>query len=426
MTTVTQGSTKRVLRQAVGRNLVAAGGLGLTNITAAANGSTTTFLSDLMAEGSAGQHKGKWWLGTDAPNDGVIARVTGSSVSSNRTTLTLFPAVSSTLADDTAELWDGYNPTDINNYLDQAIMEITGKAYDPQESIALHADGRETRFDIPTEFAALWRLDYRWSVENIIIDNATDAWDESVDSNVTASQDTKDYKQGPGSFKMVVASGASTNVILATNVVSANISGMDYVEFWFKSTVAMSAGDYQLLLDDTASCASPLETLNLPAITADTWTFVRIALANPALDTSIISVGLKQVTDIGAATVWINRVQAVLANTAKWATLHKDRWGVEAETRDLVLKASGKTAVGYALMKLVGGNKPTLFTAETTVNEVDDWYVICRATALALAGPSGSTEIDPDARRQASQQWELRAQQAKMKHHVPQNTRTIG
>ena len=95
VTVVTQASTKRVLRQAVGRNLVAAGGLALDVIEAAANGSTTTFLVDLIAEGSAGNHKGKFWLGTDAPNDGVSARVTASSVSSNRTTLTLFPAVTS-------------------------------------------------------------------------------------------------------------------------------------------------------------------------------------------------------------------------------------------------------------------------------------------------------------------------------------------
>ena len=72
---VTQAGTKRDLRQAVGRNLVAEGGLGLEVITAAANGTTTTFLSDGMQEGSSNQHRGKYWLGTDSLGRDIFARL---------------------------------------------------------------------------------------------------------------------------------------------------------------------------------------------------------------------------------------------------------------------------------------------------------------------------------------------------------------
>ena len=419
---VFQGATREAIRVAVGRNL---GAVELIN--AATGGSTTTFLTDDLEGTTADQHKGAHWLGTDTPNDGVQSRVTASTMASNRTTLTLAPAVSSTLASDTAELWKAYNPKDIHDFINQAIREITGLAYDPEESLALHADGRQARLDLPSEFAMLNRVEFRDSVESVTIHNATSAWDESVHANVTASKDTKDYKLGPGSFKMIVAAGAPAGAIFATKALSPskNISGMDYVEFWIKSTVATTAGALQLLLDDTAACVSQLETLNIPALLADTWTYVRIALDNPELDTAIISVGLKQDSDVGACTVWLNDVKAVLESTAHWAPLPKHLWGIDKEARDLVLTPSGVPAVGYALLKLTGGDKPATLDADATVCEVSDWYVICRATALALMSNPGGPATDPDNRRQAAGGWELLAQQAKIGHHLPQNVRLI-
>jgi len=375
---------------------------------------------------TANDHKGGQWLGTDTPNDGTQARVSASTEANNRTTLTLLPAVSATKKDDTAELWKEYNPKDIHDYMDQAMREITGLAYDPEESLALHADGRTLRLDIPSQFAMLNRVDYRSSVESVVVHNATDVWDElGAVAEVTNLKDTKDYKRGPASFRMVVTASAAAGLLLASKKIdSKNIAGMDYVEFWIKSTVATTAaGDLQLLLDDTASCASPLETLDVPILVADTWTYVRVALATPELDTAIISVGLKYTVDIGACTVWVNDVKTVLDSTAQWPTLHKDLWDVDKQARDLVLKPSAN--VGYALLKLVGGDKPALLATDATVCEVNDWYVICRATALALRSGAGGPATDPDQKRLAARDWELLAQQAKNGHYLPQNIRTI-
>ena len=268
----------------------------------------------------------------------------------------------------------------------------------------------------------LHKVQFRTSIEAIQIEAATDAWTESVDGDVTASQDTKDKKRGAGSFKMVVATGASANDILATQkITSKNIAGMDYVEFWIKSTAAFPAsGDLQLLLDDTANCASPVETLNIPALTADTWTFVRLPLANPELDTALISVGLKYVTDIGATTIFLNDIKAVLNSTAKYADIPKHLWGVDPSTRDLTLRPSVRASVGYSMLKLHGGDTPATLDADATVCEVDDWYVIARATSLAMRA-SPREEVRKDAR-----EWELLAQQAKVGHHLPQNARMVG
>ena len=59
-------------------------------------------------------------------------------------------------------------------------------------------------------------------------------------------------------------------------------------------------------------------------------------------------------------------------------------WGIDKEAQDLVFTSGGRSFMGYNLMKLSGGNNPTLFTSDTSVTEVSDQYIIARATELAL------------------------------------------
>ncbi|KKN75604.1 hypothetical protein LCGC14_0378420 [marine sediment metagenome] len=419
MTLVSQFGTRKTIRQAVGIN---SGKMVL--ISASANGSTTTFVTTDLFGASTNTYKGRRWLGTDSPNDEVKSRVISTAVTTDVYTLTLSPAVTSTLSGDTAELWE-MDPEEIGSgasggrgFINQAIREISDKAFDPEESLALHGDGRETRLDIPSEFAEIHRIDYRTSVETEIIDEATAIWDELAEpSNVTHSQQTEDAKLG-SSFRMVVATGFSTGLLATKAFTTKDLSGMDFAEFWIKCSIATSAADLQLMLDDTAECASPLETLDVPALVADTWTYVRVALANPETDTAIISVGLNYTVDIGAATIWINDVKTVLNSTAKWVALQKHLWGVDVNARDLILTSVGRARVGYSLLKLVGGDKPVLLDADATASEVDDWYVICRATALTLRAHPQEGK-DPN-------YWDLQAERAKMKHHLPANTRKVG
>ena len=416
---VIAGRTREQLRVAVGYNLGA-----VQLITAAANGSTTTFLTDDLF-GGADDHNGKWWLGTDSPNDGTKARVTDSTVSSDQTTLTLHPAVSSTLLSDTAELWlMGFDPALIEEFINQAIIDATGRAYDPEESLALHAGANIDRFDIPSQFSMLNRVDYRSSFAYKLIDSADAVW--TAGSNVTASVDSEDKRQGSNSVKLVLAAGVSAGDVIAYKAItSLDISGMTHVEFWIKCTRDLSAADLKLLLDDTAAAVSPLETLDVPALTADTWTFVRVALANPESDTAIISVGLEDDVDLGAETVWIDDVRAVNNDSVIWQTLPRHNWQVDKSTRDLVLINGGRTVVGYSLLKLVGGDKPALLTADADVCEIDDWYVVARATELAFLASASAPGQDMDAMMQKARLWAAFAEQAKGAFPMLANTREV-
>jgi len=419
---VMQGRTREELRQHIGY------ALGAVYVSSAStNGSTTTLVDNTLVLGGADNHIGRWVRFTSGDDDGAIRRVTDSAISSNVTTLTLMPALSaSSTSGDTYELWHGeYNPAAIDNFINQAVIGATGNAYDPIEDISLHGDGKQIRFDIPSNISMISKIEYRGRVSSTRIHACAATFDETTDSDFTQSLDTKDRKQGTQALKMVIASGASAGDFVTDSITSKDISGYDTIEMWVKSTVATSAGNLKLLLDNTAACASPLETLSIPALSADTWTFVRMALANPETDTAIISVGLEYDADLGACTVWIDDISAVENDTAEWTTLPRHNWRIDKEARDLILGRDGHDAVGYSLIKITGGDKPALLTSDSTATEVDENFIIAHATNLALISTSGGPATDPDAKRQLSAYWAAQAERSRRALPLLVNVRQV-
>jgi len=394
--------------------------------SASSNGTTGTLIDNTLAIGGDDTFNGKWVRFTSGDDDGAIRRVTDYTASSY--TLTILPALSATsTSGDTYEMWDDqFPPARIDDFINQAIIDATGHAYDPIENIELHGDGKQTRFDIPSNISMISRVEYRKSVSSTRIHSAGSTFDEATDGDFTQSLDTKDKKQGSQSLKMDIASGASAGDFVSDSITSKDISGYDTIEMWVKSTVATSAGNLKLLLDDSASCASPLETLSIPALSANTWTFVRMSLSTPALDTAIISVGLEYDSDLGACTVWIDDIMAVANDTAEWSTLDRRNWKIDKASRDLVLTRDGHDAIGYTLIKITGGDKPALLTTDSGTTEVGDSYIIATAAALALISSSGGPATDPDAKRQLSAYWAAQAERERNAFPMLVNARTIG
>ena len=416
-----QGRTLKQLRQAVGFNLGA-----LHTGTAYDAGSNTTLIS-LSFVGGDDSYNGKWAAVADASNsDSTEFRIISDyTASAYRATLQQQLSFA-TAAGDSYEVWDEpYKPETINEFINQAIVDSTGKVYDPIENISLHGDGKQTRYDIPSGISQISKIEYRNKISYTRLHDCGTTFDEKTDSDFTQSLDTKDKKQGTQALKMVIASGASAGDFVTDSITSKNISGYDYIEMWVKSTVATSAGNLKLLLDDSASCASPLETLSIPALSADTWTFVRMQLSTPELDTAIISVGLEYDSDLGACTVWVDDITAVKNDTAEWSTLDRRLWKIDKEARDLILLRDGQDAIGYALIKIVGGDKPALLSAETDTTEIPEAYIIAFATARALLANSGGASTDPDSRRQLAAYWDGETNRAKASFPMLTNVRTV-
>ena len=416
-----QGRTLKQLRQAVGFNLGA-----LHTGTAYDAGSNTTLIS-LTFVGGDDSYNGKWIAVADASDsDNTEFRIISDyTASAYRATLQQQLSFA-TAAGDSYEVWDEpYKPENINEFINQAIVDSTGKVYDPIENISLHGDGKQTRYDIPSGISQISKIEYRNKISYTRLHDCGSTFDEKTDGDFTQSLDTKDKKQGTQALKMVIASGASAGDFVTDSITSKNISGYDYIEMWVKSTVATSAGNLKLLLDDSASCASPLETLSIPALSADTWTFVRMQLSTPELDTAIISVGLEYDSDLGACTVWIDDIAAVKNDTAEWSTLDRRLWKIDKEARDLILLRDGQDALGYSLIKIVGGDKPALLSAETDTTEIPESYVIAFATARALLANSGGSSTDPDSRRQLAAYWDGETNRAKASFPMLTNVRTV-
>ena len=417
---VIQGRTREQIRQDVGHALGA-----IYVSSASSNGTTGTLIDNTLAIGGDDTFNGKWIRFTSGDDDGAIRRVTDYTASSY--TMTLLPALSaSSTSGDTYEMWDEeYSPARIDNFINQAITDATGHAYDPIENISLHGDGYQTRFDIPSNIDMISKIEYRKDVSMKRLHVCGTTFDETTDSDITQSLDTKDNKQGTQALKLVMAAGLSAGDFITDSITSADISGYDTIEMWIKSTVATSAGNLKLLLDDSAACASPLETLSIPALTANTWTFVRMSLSAPQNATAIISIGFEYDSDLGACTIWLDDIVAVATDTAEWELLDRRNWKIDKEARDLVLLREGQKKLGYSLIKIVGGDKPALMTSDSDVTEINDHYVVSMATALALISSSGGPATDPDAKRQLSAYWAAAAERERNAFPMLVNVRTV-
>ena len=404
-----QGRTRKQIRQSIGFNL------GALKTGTATGGTNNTLIDVNTFRGGDDTYNGKLILVTDA-SDGTTqtTQYVNDYTASNNTIQFQQNASFTVASSDEYEIYDEpYDPAIINDFINQAVVDATGQAYDPIEypdmssspHTALFGDGRTLRFDIPSNISIINRIYYRSAVTSTILHSCNSAFDETVDSDFTVTVDTEDKKQGTGCNKFVIASGASAGDIATDSITSKDISKYDYLECWVKSTVATSSGNLKILLDDSASCASPLETLSIPALSADTWTYVRIKLANPELNTAIISIGLEYDSDLGACQVRLDDIKVVQNDTAVFQIFPKHLWKIDRSARDLILNDGAQLEVGYNMIKLSGGDKPALLSSDTATTEID--------TGLALSAASGGPTTDPDALRQAAAFWFGLAEQAK-------------
>ena len=171
-----QGRTREQLRQHIGRTLGAA---YVSSATEQGTADNNNLLDNTLVLGGADTQIGKWIRFTSGSNDTLTRRVTDSSITSNVTTLTFMPAVGTRTASESYELWESaYSPDSIDDFINQSIMSATGWVYDPIENIELHGDGKQTRFDIPSNISMISKVEYRDKATSTRIHACTDAFDE--------------------------------------------------------------------------------------------------------------------------------------------------------------------------------------------------------------------------------------------------------
>jgi len=426
---VIQAFSRAQLRLAVGYNL------GAVREGVMTGAGDATSVIDTSLPGGADDHIGKWIIFTSGANDGRVRRVADDDGAGDLTITATNTALSSTAQADTYELWDqDYNPTHIHNLINMSILSATSKVYDPREDISLFADGKTARFDIPSDFYIINKIQYRRLFPFDQIHEGERVFDESTDADFTQSVDTEVFKQGSSSLKIAIAAGGSAGDVITDSFTAVDISAKTHIEMWIRSSIVLAAADFVLHLDNATVQAdgTDLESLNVPAVaTADQWTHVRMPLASPESDTAIASVGLEYNADVGACTVWIDDIKAVNQDEAIWEDLHRHHWRVDGEARDLILHRSGRTIAGYNMLKLVGGNRiSTITTAETaageiTAVEIPEEYVVSRVIGLALSAASETGGQRADQRRSLAGFWLRESNRAMKAFPFITNGRTV-
>jgi len=371
---ITQESTYQELLENTGYML----GNVFSKITAAANGTTTTILIDTSPNASADDFNGRFIRFTSgANNDELTRQTTDTTVTSNRATITFYPAISdATATNDTAELWESpYDPARTLNLFNQAVKNVTGHIFDPVEDVSLHSGGK-TRFDIPTTFEMVSSIYQRTRMDSLQIVEGGNVWSESIDSDFAVTQDNNDKIFGKVATKFVVGSGVSAGDIATVAIGASDLGSFTHIEFPIKVRDAVASDDLRIRLSSTANGAATTEEIIIPAIAAITDTWVRVSMTAPSAASAIISVALEYNANHGDNIIWIGKIEATNNDSYDWSLVPRNLWYVDKSSRDLVLTPAGKDHVGWSLLKLVGGDNPAQFTSDASITEIPERYLI--------------------------------------------------
>ena len=188
--------------------------------------------------------------------------------------------------------------------------------YDGTEFLCCFTSKYIYEYNVATKY---WDLVAR----NSQICDCESAWTGSA--NITPSLDTAWKRYGSQSVKLSVASGFTTGLAAYFNFSSKDVSAYTHLHFYIKSSVNVPASTLKILIDNTNGCVSPLEQIELPALTAGVEKEIEVVIVNPSALSAILSVGLLIATDIGAYTINISDIRA----TKPYSGSKSDRWETE-------------------------------------------------------------------------------------------------
>lgn len=149
---------------------------------------------------------------------------------------------------------------------------------------------------------------------HVLRDTAPATWDAGLQlyGGVLAENDVEwdEYQNPNGTFtfnsgnqqKVVLADGfTAPGILWTTETEDTNLTRMTHLRLVVKTSEALAAGELQFLIDDTAQCASPILTVNAPALDKEKWTPLFLDVDTNDVDVSAIqSFGVQLTVDKGA------------------------------------------------------------------------------------------------------------------------------
>ena len=390
-----QSRTRKELRQEIGRNL------GAMMTGKATGGSTTTLIDTQSLLGGDDDYNGKFVRFTSGNADGETGIV--SDFANSSATATIKPIEGTTFTgavadNDYYELWDEeYNPDHIDSYINDVIVQYSPRALIPDRDTTLFGHISRPEHTIPTNMVAISEIHYRTSFDSEILDEAnTNDW--VAGSAVTVSKDATDYRDGGASLNLVTVN-VGVGALATKTITSKDISNMDQIEFWIKSKNALAASQLTITVGSA---------INIPALSENTWTKVKLNLASPESLTAVTSliINSASATTVDNNEIWINRIIVVETATEKYEKLPPYLWRIDRENGKFRFIEGGASVVNNAKIKLVGYKLPSELTTDSSNCEINPTLIVTKATARALISQAGGRTTDLDERRQLSQWWE--------------------
>ena len=417
---VTSLRTRLQIRQSVGMGLNAIDQSGGSNTLQVTGGSSSdAWTVGALTMGATDEHRGKWAIATGgssaaSSNIGFIRRVSASASSNGRLTyLTNWPVAADT--SQTFELWKEFaSPTLVHNYINQAISEATKKGAVAYREL-FHTGGNLLSYGLSSGSSAIGvqEIEYRsrWTGEQV---TSLDTVMSSA-ANVLAETDSANKREGAASARINIAAGFSSATVAATSSFGAiDARKYTHLEFWALSNITVTSSALQARLGEGSTNR---ETISMPALNADSWTYLRLVLANPETDSAITRFMLMTgASDAGSMTVWVDDVKFVRDATEEWTRLNRRFWGLDQTNRAVVFE--GDARVPYALIKATVRRAPNLLTTDSAICEVDPDYVINSVTGKLLRSRSDLSGGARDAALQEADRYEARA----LKHYLSMGT----
>jgi archaellin len=135
---------------------------------------------------------------------------------------------------------------------------------------------------------------------------ANTAW-TAGSASTTVTLDTGDKKEGAGSADLLVLISMTTGLSAYANLAGlADLTDQTQISFWIKSSTTTIAGQIEVVLDENINCGSPEANIDVPALTAGSWTKVAAGITQDATTTIVTNankdaircVGIKITSDI--------------------------------------------------------------------------------------------------------------------------------
>lgn len=118
------------------------------------------------------------------------------------------------------------------------------------------------------------------TLKSPVLDDCDDQW--TAQTNVTGSIDSADYREPPRSVKFVIGTLGANQVVGTEAFANTDLTIMNQVAVWTKSSAARTAGDLQLRLYDGGVGGTLAASMDFPALATNTWKKCVLTITDPS------------------------------------------------------------------------------------------------------------------------------------------------